>query len=401
VGTRTDISLKIGFSCSKRCKNIENEPQLDETPYSAFTMAIRSPITRQKYLQRLGYFLSFLGINNGNIENRCNILGQKSKADLIWLTSNVIKFLQMHRQRVEKREISAGTLRNYIKPIKLFCEQADISLPWKRITRGMPRGRRYASDRVPTFEEIQKIIEYPGRRIKAIVYTMTSSGIRLGSFDYLKWKHIIPMYNNDSEIIASKIIVYAGDNEEYYSFITSEAYMSLKDWMDFRASYGENISGESWLMRDLWQTTNIDFRYRNGFAMYPKRLKSSGIKRLIERALWDQGLRRPLKDGQKRHEWKAAHGFRKFFTTQLINSKVNPEIREILLGHKIGLASCYYRPTEAEMLAEYEKAIDLLIINEENRLRKKVEVLTIEKSKVDLALTQIEEMKMKNNDQTA
>ncbi len=39
------------------------------------------------------------------------------------------------------------------------------------------------------------------------------------------------------------------------------------------------------------------------------------------------------------------------------------------------------------------KAVDNLTINEENRLRKKVAVLTIEKSKVDLALSQIEEMK--------
>ena len=50
-----------------------------------------------------------------------------------------------------------------------------------------------------------------------------------------------------------------------------------------------------------------------------------------------------------------AHGFRKFFTTQLINSKVNPEIREMLLGHSIGLASAYYKPTEDEMLDEYMK----------------------------------------------
>jgi integrase len=44
-----------------------------------------------------------------------------------------------------------------------------------------------------------------------------------------------------------------------------------------------------------------------------------------------------------------AHGFRKFFTTQLISSNVNPEIREMLLGHKIGLASAYYRHTVEEM----------------------------------------------------
>jgi hypothetical protein len=46
------------------------------------------------------------------------------------------------------------------------------------------------------------------------------------------------------------------------------------------------------------------------------------------------------------------YGFRKFFTTQLINSKVNPEIEEMLLGHKIGLASCYHKPTVEEMYEE-------------------------------------------------
>jgi hemerythrin superfamily protein len=67
----------------------------------------------------------------------------------------------------------------------------------------------------------------------------------------------------------------------------------------------------------------------------------------------------------------------------------------MLLGHKIGLASAYYKPTENEILDEYMKTIDNLTINEENRLKRKVEILTIEKSKVDLALSQIEEMKKK------
>jgi hypothetical protein len=41
----------------------------------------------------------------------------------------------------------------------------------------------------------------------------------------------------------------------------------------------------------------------------------------------------------------------------------------MLLGHKIGLASAYYRPTDEEMYQEYLKAVVNLTINEEYRLR--------------------------------
>jgi hypothetical protein len=69
----------------------------------------------------------------------------------------------------------------------------DILISWKRITRGLPRGRKWADDRAPTMDEIRKVVEYPDRRIKPIVYTMVSSGIRLGvsrgSSIYLMMKH--------------------------------------------------------------------------------------------------------------------------------------------------------------------------------------------------------------------
>ena len=63
---------------------------------------------------------------------------------------------------------------------------SEISKTWKKITRGLPKIRKHADDRAPTIEEIQKISEYLDRRIKAIVYTMASSGIRLGAWDYLR-----------------------------------------------------------------------------------------------------------------------------------------------------------------------------------------------------------------------
>src|SRR5690606_5795416 len=104
--------------------------------------------------------------------------------------------------RNNRKEITGSTVRNYLKSIKLFCEMADISINWKKISRGLPKGKNYADDRIPSDEEIQKILDYPDRRIKAIVYTMISSGIRLGAWEYLKWGHIRPI-QKDGEILAA------------------------------------------------------------------------------------------------------------------------------------------------------------------------------------------------------
>jgi hypothetical protein len=44
--------------------------------------------------------------------------------------------------------------------------------------------------------------------------------------------------------------------------------------MDFRASYGEKITGNSWVMHDLWQTTtNTNYGARWGLATSPKNSK--------------------------------------------------------------------------------------------------------------------------------
>lgn len=354
---------------------MENELQI-ETPYSSFVFAIRSPVTREKYLGRLAYFMSYVGITEGNIEDRCNILGQKCKVDTSWLVNNVIKYLHTHRQRVERREISASTLSNYIKPIKLFCEQLEIALPWRRITRGMPKGRRYANDRTPTIEEIRKIIEYPDRRIKPIVYTMASSGIRLGAWLYLKWGHVLPVSMN-GKIVAAKIRIYAGEEEEYFTFISSEAWKELSRWMSYRSECGEMITDESWLMRNLWDVTTPKGK---GIVTTPKQLKPDGIKRLMERALWAQGIRTKLIESKKRHEFQVNHSYRKWFKTRCELAGIQSIVIEELLSHSTGISDSYFRPRESELLEQYLKAVDFLTINEDNRLRKRVDELS-EKNK--------------------
>jgi hypothetical protein len=227
-----------------------------------------------------------------------------------------------------------------------------------------------SNDRAPTIEEISKLVEYPDRRIKPMVYTMISSGIRLGAWDYLRWGHVKPIIDEKGELLAARLVVYAEEQDQYYSFISPEAFRILKEWMEFRASYGETINENSWLLRDLWQVTNVSRGAKYGLASYPKKLKINGIKRLLANAIWEQGLRVPLKHGKKRHEWKAAHGFRKFYKTHA-EQMMKPINVEITMGHNVGLSSSYYKPTEREVLEDYVKAIDLLTVNSDKILLKK------------------------------
>jgi hypothetical protein len=89
----------------------------------------------------------------------------------------------------------------------------DVAITWKKITLGLPKDRRFADDRAPPLDEIRRIIEYPDRRIKPVIYTMSSAGIRLEARNHLRWGQIKPI-ETDGKVVAAKITIYAGDPGE-------------------------------------------------------------------------------------------------------------------------------------------------------------------------------------------
>jgi integrase len=339
--------------------------------------ALKAPETKRQYPKRLDVFLDYLKLQGSTIEEKANQFYEFIKQDPKTFQNALLNYILFQNNRAKKGEISESTIPNYYKPIKLFCDMNDVIINWRLVTRGILKGRHASEDRVPTRDEIKKLLEYPDRRIKPIVLTMISSGIRLGAWDYLKWKHVIPIMDEEknSEIIAAKIIVYAGDKEQYYSFITVEAYQSLKDWMVHRESYGEKITGDSWLMRNLWKTTNMRYGSKTGLAQNPLKLKSSGIKSLVGKALFQQNVRPVLEKDKKRHEFKGMHGFRKYFKTHC-EPLMKPANVELLLGHDLGISKSYYKPLEKDVLNDYMKAIEVLTFYSEDRqLNKKLKDL--------------------------
>jgi hypothetical protein len=179
---------------------------------------------------------------------------------------------------------------------------------------------------------------------------------------------------HDSQIVAAKMIVYAGEEDDsYITYITPAAYKELAEWMKYREESGEIITGESWVMRDLWDTR---VKISKGLVTIPKKLTSIGVKRLMERAIWAQGLRKKLEEGKKRHPFPTNHSLRKYFKTRCELAGMKPINIENLMGHSTGISDTYYRPTENDLLQDYLKCVDALTINDDEIvLQKQVEQL--------------------------
>ncbi len=269
-----------------------------------------------------------------------------------------------------KRGKNYYAISNYVHCIISYYKINDILLNTKKITRFMPERRRVRNDRAYTYQEITKMLEIADERIRAVILILASSGCRVGAVPFIRLRNLKD----------NRLTIYETFGEEYLTFITSECEQAIANYLDMRSRYGEKLDDNSYLIREQFDIRD-SFQIKN-----PRQIKRDAIQWMIKDVVKRCGVGKDV---------MLAHGFRKFFTTQLVQNKVNPEIREMLLGHKIGLASCYYRPTEEEMYAEYQKAIDNLTINEENRLKRKVEKLEVEKTQYEALAADIEILKKK------
>jgi hypothetical protein len=98
-------------------------------PYYMFKFSIRSEVTRKYYERRIKRFFDFIEFSTyEDIEVRCNDFAEKVHKDTNWGLNKIIFFLQFQKERTEKGEITAATLSNFVKALKLFYEISDIKI---------------------------------------------------------------------------------------------------------------------------------------------------------------------------------------------------------------------------------------------------------------------------------
>jgi integrase len=338
------------------------------TTYKELAASIKSEATAYQYKGALRRYLQYR-----HQESLDELL--KSSSNIKIIESDIIAYLVFMRSQKTSWNHRSGQ----ISAIKHFYRMNDIQLNWYKISKYLGEHTRVVKDRAYTTEEIQQILTKADERMRVVILLLASTGMRIGAIPNLKLSDLKKIDN----FSLYQIAVYSNSEEEYYCFCTPEAADSIDSYLLYRQRYGEKLTPNSPLIREMFNTHDpLKSRYPRPISLYAI---SENIQNLLLRA----GINTEVKQtessqrGRERKEIARCHGFRKFATTNMIRSKVNPEAREMLLGHSIGLSDSYYRPDANEILEEYIKAADLLTINEENRLKRKVQQLTIRSDKLD------------------
>lgn len=332
--------------------------------YFNFINSISSDQTKQAYRQNIIRFMKFCKVDS---------IDQLLKMDIQNLIIDYVVSLK-------NNNISHATIHVLLAPIYHFCEMNDIIINKKRIRKFKGEFKRVVKDKTYEHADIGKMLNVADIRMKPIILLMASAGLRAGAIPSLRLRNLK----------GNKITVYENTSDEYFTFCTPECKKSIEDYLEFRNRNGENLTPESYLIRKQFDITDLE-KVKNSI----KPIHVGTLRSLVNLTTIKAGLRKTKHIGKEnkkeRKDVALTHSFRKFFTTQCINADINPEIREMLLGHKIGLTGCYYRPSEKKMFAEYQKVIQNLTINEENRLKIQLKEEKVNTKGLEARIKSIEE----------
>jgi integrase len=314
---------------------------------------LRSPSTKKAYAVHL---LQFCKFHSTSPDQLLKVDSKDLKEMIVSYVLNMKKAAKNSAGKPKRGQTSVNSIKTYVKGVKSFFDEQEISLPWKKISRYYPEDvtndyRSYTKD------EISKLLSIADLRDRCIIFLMASSGIRVGAIPNLTLKSLKRMDDG-----LGVLTVYGKSKKSTYdTLVTQECISTIDEYLAQRRKQGETLNEHSILIRDKYSIFNKRVNR-------PKCLTTGTINNQMRLLVRKAVL--PFE------ELQPDHSLRKFFDTTLINSNVDPKFKEMLMGHSIKLDDIYYDKKNAisnnKLRLEYMKAVDALTINDEFRLRKQI-----------------------------
>jgi len=287
-----------------------------------------------------------------------NSNGLKSIDELVESIKNgkidVYESLDKCVSRLIQQGKAPKTIGTYVAGVKAFLSFVDITIADQKFRAkvAMPKQYEVSSDKIPTKEELQKLFLHSSLKVRTLIASLCSTGLRIGELLRVK----VGQINFDTK--PARIMIMAKETKTRRTrtvFLTDEAVSLLKEYLGDRIAERDSyvFGGNKSMTRGTAYDT-------------------------ITHACQKAELRIKLDRDSKRYAIHP-HVFRKFFMTRLLSAGVDRGVIEALMGHKFGLDSAYLRLTEDEIAAMYLKAMQSLTIMQSTEVtredvKKEVEV---------------------------
>jgi integrase/recombinase XerD len=359
-----------------------------------------SNATKREYDHRLSLFYRYSPIKNDDELIDC------PSDELQKILVNYARNLVI---RVKKGDLSANTVPKMFRGIKwlLNSNYRENDIRWKPIEALFPKSVKRSGYKAWTTEQIELMLEHTSHlRNKALLHFQASTGGRVGIHDHpLLMKHLTMMEWNGHGCYA--VLLYADEDEtveekdfrdkqddvqggdSYWAFLTPEATDYLDRYFDQRKRNGESFDSDTPIFLKDETIKNLNSR----------QLSDTNVTSIIYRIVNEVPELRRMKKG-RRYDVQMNHGFRKKRTNTILKleSDVNSNIAEKILGHKNGLDGVYLSPTRQECFREFVKGIPQLTISDSQRQKITIRELEKEKSELKVKESQITELQKQLED---
>lgn len=367
-----------------------------QDPYQLFLDHFKNDLTRTKYTKILHRFLQLIPNQiyahaqteepkSSDIESLANCFVLLAQKEPKTVRNIIAAFIEEEKKLVDTKALNPNTVPNHVKPIKVLLDSNSIPLHWKSLTSMFPR-QQETNDRGYEREELQKMLDVAKSLVDKVIVTLFSSaGFRIEAWNYFTWKDLTFIRYSDGSFKGGALLVYRGDPEQYYTHFTPEAAKYLEEYRQY------------WKSKTGRHPSENDPLLRSEKIPVTTRLNALGVKKRLDKLTRMAGLRSEYVDGKKRYEVPLDHGFRKYFNTMLRRAKVHPLDKEDMMGHATGLERHYerYKDEDFERFSEYQKAVPLLTIVDEERLKLENQRLEDEKSTLEKQNAELQEYKRK------
>jgi integrase len=293
-----------------------------------------------------------------------------------WKLISPMELLQMHPDWAELLNdyvtygtgsgLSPNSIHSRIFSMKKWLHVNGQSIDWSRVE--LPKTWKVIEDRIPTREELKRILSASNLEDRVLVEIAISSGLRREDIINLTFGQIEGLDEGGIATIFIRPAKTKG-RSSFPTFLTPEASGVIRSYRRERMNRGEIVTGESPVLRPVrlaWKLKE-DHKVLDGSSITQRWVS------LLERA----GLAEVSSGGTKKWHVLHFHTLRMFFKTWAELKGVKSTFIEFFMGHTSTIAQLYFargaRPPDEvlEMLrSEYAKAVPALeILSEEEKVQ--------------------------------